>query len=107
METSVARLRGVLMTRNEMLQEFILEFGLLAEAHDLGRETRFAELWSEAKKVCFDCEKNELLDALYTLPRGIRIAAQGGHHGRRGSSGELRARAECQCLAKLLYQQQV
>ena len=58
------------MTRNDMLQGFILEFGLSAEDHDLGRETSFAELWREAKKVCLDCERNELLDALYTLPRG-------------------------------------
>jgi len=57
------------MTRNEMLQGFILGFGLLAEDHDLGRETSFAELWSEAKSACFDCERKELLNALYSLPR--------------------------------------
>jgi hypothetical protein len=57
------------MTRNDMLQGFILGFGLLGEDHDLGRETSFAELWREAKKACFDCEREELLDALYTLPR--------------------------------------
>jgi hypothetical protein len=57
------------MTRNEILQGFILGFALSAEDHDLGRETSFAELWREAKKVCFNCERSELLDALYTLPR--------------------------------------
>jgi len=57
------------MTRNDMLQGFILGFGLLAEDHDLGRETSFSELWREANKVCFNCARNELLDALYTLPR--------------------------------------
>ena len=69
------------MTRNDMLQGFILGFGLLAEDHDLGRETSFAELWREAKKACFDCAPEELLDALYTLPRGyaslIKMVATG------------------------------
>jgi hypothetical protein len=69
------------MTRNEMLQGFILGFGLSVGDQDLGRETSFAELWSEAKKICFDCERNELLDALYTLPRQyaslIKMVASG------------------------------
>jgi hypothetical protein len=26
-------------------------------------------LWEDAKEACFDCRKDELLDALYTLPR--------------------------------------
>ena len=57
------------MTRNEILQRFILGFGLSAEDHDLGRETSLAELCREAKRACFDCQQNEVLDALFTLPR--------------------------------------
>ena len=57
------------MTRNEMLQWFILGFGLSAQDRDLGRPTNMAELWREAKASCFDCDWNEVLDALYTLPR--------------------------------------
>jgi hypothetical protein len=26
-------------------------------------------LWREAKRLCFDCDKIEVLDALYTMPR--------------------------------------
>ena len=57
------------MTRNEILQGFILGFGLSAEDHDLGRETSLRELWREAKRACFDCQQNDVLDALFTLPR--------------------------------------
>jgi hypothetical protein len=57
------------MTRNEMLQSFLLGFGLEAGNADLGRPTTFAELWREAKGACFSCDPKELLDALYTMPR--------------------------------------
>lgn len=57
------------MTRNDTLQWLILHFGLSGPADDLGRPTNVAQLWQEAKKNCFDCDRNEVLDALYTMPR--------------------------------------
>jgi len=57
------------MTRNEMLQWFILSFGLCAKDPELGHPTTIAELAREAKRACFDCDQVEVLDALYTLPR--------------------------------------
>jgi len=57
------------MTRNDELQWFILGFGLSGPIDDLGRRTHLSELWKEARQQGFDCERNELLDALYTLPR--------------------------------------
>lgn len=57
------------MTRNDMLQWLILRFGLSGPDDDLGRATNISQLWQEAKKKCFNCDRNELLDALYTLPR--------------------------------------
>jgi len=57
------------MTRNDLLQRFILKFGLSAPDEYLGHATDFSRLWQEAKKSCFDCDRNEVLDALYTLPR--------------------------------------
>ena len=57
------------MTRNEQLHWFILGFGLSEADGDLGRATNFTELWREARQICFGCDKNDVLDALYTLPR--------------------------------------
>ena len=57
------------MTRNDMLQWLVLGFGISGHDEDLGRETDISHLWQDAKEKCFDCEKNEVLDALYTLPR--------------------------------------
>jgi hypothetical protein len=59
----------LLMTRNDMLHWFILDFGLAVPEDDLGRPTSVSELWRRAKEKCFDCDRNEVLDALYTLPR--------------------------------------
>jgi len=57
------------MKHNEMLHWLILGFGLSGSEEDLGRPTNISQLWQEAKKQCFDCDRNEVLDALYTLPR--------------------------------------
>lgn len=56
------------MNRNDFLQWFILGFGQTGPDNDLGRETNILELWQEAKRLCFDCDKIEVLDALYTMP---------------------------------------
>jgi hypothetical protein len=73
------------MTRNDELQCFILGFGLSGPDGDLGRYTNISELWNEAKQQCFDCDRNELLDALYTLRREHAalikcVSAGGGFH---------------------------
>jgi hypothetical protein len=57
------------VTRNEMLQWHVLGFGLSAVDQDLGRPTNLTELWTSAREKCFACDRDELLDALYTLPR--------------------------------------
>jgi hypothetical protein len=57
------------MTRNDKLQWFVLGFGLSAPEDDLGRPTDISQLWQEAREKCFACEKDEVLDALYTMPR--------------------------------------
>lgn len=57
------------MTRNDMLHWFILGFGLTGPDDGLGRHTNISQLWQLAKEKCFDCDRNEVLDALYTLPR--------------------------------------
>jgi hypothetical protein len=56
------------MNHNEMLHWLILGFGLSGSEEDLGRPTNISQLWQAAKKQCFDCDRNEVLDALYTLP---------------------------------------
>ena len=57
------------MTRNDVLQCLILRFGLSATDEDLGRPTNISQLWQDAKEKCFDCDRDEVLDALYTMPR--------------------------------------
>jgi hypothetical protein len=57
------------MTRNDMLHWLILGLGLSGPDDDLGRPTDISQLWQEARENCFDCDRNEVLDALYTLPR--------------------------------------
>jgi len=57
------------MTRNDMLHWLILGFGLSGPDDGLGRATNISQLWQDAKEKCFDCDRNEVLDALYTLPR--------------------------------------
>lgn len=57
------------MNRNDVLHWFILGVGLLGSHEDLGCPTSLLQLWQEAKEKCFDCTREEILDALYTLPR--------------------------------------
>jgi len=57
------------MTRNDMLHWVILGFGLSGTDGDLGRPSDLSQLLEEAKQRCFPCERDEVLDALYTLPR--------------------------------------
>jgi len=57
------------MTRNDQLQCLILGFGLSRSDDDFGRRTNISELWNDAKEHGFDCDQDEVLDALYTFPR--------------------------------------
>ena len=57
------------MTRNEILHWHILGCGLPAVDQDLGHPTNITELGKSAREKCFECDRGELLDALYTLPR--------------------------------------
>ena len=57
------------MSRNDVLHWFILGFGLAGAQDELGRATYLSELWTSARKKCFECNQAELLDALYTLSR--------------------------------------
>lgn len=57
------------MTRNEILQWHILGLGFSGVAPDLGHPTNISELLQSARKDCFECDRVEVLDALYTLPR--------------------------------------
>ena len=57
------------MTRNDVLQWFILGLGLSAPDGDLGHPTTVSQLLQDANKRRFDCDRDEVLDALYTLPR--------------------------------------
>lgn len=57
------------MTRNAELQWLILKFGISGPHDDLGRSTNISELWHEARGQFSECDMDELLDALYTLPR--------------------------------------
>jgi hypothetical protein len=56
------------MTRNEILQWHILGFGLSGAEEDLGHSTTFLQLWKDVREKCFDCDRDEVLDALYTMP---------------------------------------
>ena len=57
------------MTRNEILQWHILGFGLSGAEEDLGHSTTFLQLWKDVREKCLDCDRDEVLDALYTMPR--------------------------------------
>jgi hypothetical protein len=57
------------MTRNDVLQWLILRVGLSGFDQDLGRSTNIPQLCQCAKDSCFECNRDELLDALYTMPR--------------------------------------
>jgi hypothetical protein len=57
------------MTRNDVLQWLILRIGLSGFEEDLGRPTNIPQLCQCAKECCLACNRDELLDALYTMPR--------------------------------------
>lgn len=54
------------MIRSEILEHFLLQFGLAIRNDDLGRPTNIAQLGVAANEKCGDCD-GELLDALYNL----------------------------------------
>jgi pyrimidine deaminase RibD-like protein len=53
--------------RNEVLEWFLLGFGLQIPDNGLGRPTTITPLWLAAREKCGDCEMDEVLDALYNL----------------------------------------
>ncbi len=55
------------MIRNEVLEWFLLGFGLEMADNGLGRSTTITPLWLAAKEKCGDCDIDEVLDALYNL----------------------------------------
>ena len=54
------------MIRSEILEHFLLGFGLAISNNDLGRPTTIGALGVEANAKCGDCD-GELLDALFNL----------------------------------------
>lgn len=56
------------MIRSEILEHFLLEYGLAIPNNDLGRPATITQLELAAKEKCGDCD-GELLDALYNLRR--------------------------------------
>ncbi len=54
------------MIRSEILEHFLLGFGLAIPNNDLGRPTTIGQLGVAANEKCGDCD-GELLDALYNL----------------------------------------
>ncbi len=54
------------MIHSEILEHFLLEFGLAIPNNDLGRPTTIGQLGLAANAKCGDCD-GELLDALYNL----------------------------------------
>src|SRR5260221_3794339 len=54
------------MIRSEILEHFLLGFGLAIPNNDLGRPTTIGQLGVAANEKCGDCD-SELLDALYNL----------------------------------------
>lgn len=57
------------MTRNDVLQWLVLRAGLSGSSGELGHPTSVPELCQQAKDSCFECKRDEVLDALYTMPR--------------------------------------
>lgn len=57
------------MIRNDILECFILGFGLEIPNNDRGRPTSITQLWLAVKEKCGDCKMEELLDALCNLGR--------------------------------------
>ena len=57
------------MIRSEILERFILGYGLEVPDEGLGRPVSFSQLWKAARENCGECSADELLDALFNLER--------------------------------------
>jgi hypothetical protein len=55
------------LIRNNVLEGFILGFGLEMPDSRSGRSVNLTQLWLAAREKCGDCSMDEVLDALYTL----------------------------------------
>jgi pyrimidine deaminase RibD-like protein len=55
------------MIRSDLLERFILGFGLAIADNGLGRPTTITPLWLAAKDQCGECSIDEVLDSLYNL----------------------------------------
>jgi len=73
------------MIRSDILERFLLEYGLAIPNNGLGRPTTIAQLEVAANEKCGDCDR-ELLDALYNLQPDYAelrkyVAVGGGFQG--------------------------
>ncbi len=71
------------MIRSEILEHFLLGYGLAVPNNGLGRPTNIAQLEVAANEKCGDCD-GEVLDALYNLNAEhaeLRKYAAGGGGG--------------------------
>ena len=57
------------MIRSEILERFILGYGLEVPDEGLGPPVSFSQLWKAARENCGECSADELLDALFNLER--------------------------------------
>jgi pyrimidine deaminase RibD-like protein len=51
----------------DLLEQFLLRFGLQIPDNGLGRPTTITQLWLRAGEACGECDMNEVLDGLYNL----------------------------------------
>ena len=72
------------MTRDEIQQRYILGFEIVEAKPELGRATNISELWRSALEKCFSRSRDEVLDAVYNLPREqvslIRFVSEGDQY---------------------------
>ncbi len=62
------------MIRSDLLERFILGFGLAIANNGQGRPTTITPLWIAAKDQCGDCSIDEVLDSLYNLnPQHVEL----------------------------------
>jgi hypothetical protein len=55
------------MIRNDVIECFILGFGLEIPDNGVGRPTQLTPLWLAVQEKCGDCRVDEVLDAIYNL----------------------------------------
>ncbi|MGC1686886.1 MAG: deaminase, partial [Candidatus Acidiferrales bacterium] len=55
------------MIHVDLLEQFLLRFGLQITDNGLGRPTTITQLWLGAREACGECDMDEVLDALYNL----------------------------------------